>query len=178
MAADKTNGGTPTPPTTAKQNDEEKAAKILENADQSLQAVDGAFVFTTKSSRDFPKFQFQEITRGSLLGKGGFSGVHEVESIRLLDHEESSPGAPAVLDESPDTTKDEEHYDVNTARTFMSKRYLRFGSPRYAIKKLKPELGVVDRARGAVDLAIEIKFLSAIWHPNISTLLAQTGSRI
>ena len=150
---------------------EEEAKKILANADQALEAVDQSFIFTSQSCRDFPTFQFREITTGELLGKGGFSGVHEIQEIRLLRPDNGDTGSPqpVVLDESPDTQQDEDHYDAKNARTFMSKRFLRAGSPRYAIKKLKPELGVVDRARGAVDLAIEIKFLSAIWHPNIST---------
>ena len=50
----------------------------------------------------------------------------------------------------------------------MRKNNLRYGSARYAVKRLQPNLGQVDQARGAVDLAIEIKFLSTIWHPNIS----------
>ena len=45
---------------------------------------------------------------------------------------------------------------------------MRFGSARYALKRLRPDLpSDVEYARGALDLAIEIKFLSVLKHPNI-----------
>lgn len=56
------------------------------------------------------------------------------------------------------------HYDVNAARRLMKDHVLRHGEARYAIKRLKKELkGELERARAMLDLAIEAKFLSALW---------------
>ena len=53
------------------------------------------------------------------------------------------------------------------ARVFMAKYNLRDGHPRYAIKKLKPDLSDKDRKYAVMDMAIEAKFLAVISHPNI-----------
>jgi len=159
-----------------------KAKNILDQAEETLKLVDKAHIFTISKEREFPRFEAAEIVSGGLLGKGGFSTAHEVEAILLeytkesvgeeagkkkpvLQHSESSAVTP--LDSSQAKNEHDEHYDVETAREFMSKNYLRVGSARYAIKKLKSELGAVDQTRGALDLAIEIKYLSTLWHPNI-----------
>jgi hypothetical protein len=41
---------------------------------------------------------------------------------------------------------------------------------RYAIKRLKSDLNELNRVRGAIDLAIEVKILSRLHHPNIGKL--------
>ena len=61
------------------------------------------------------------------------------------------------------------HYEVQTAKEIMAQRCNRFGSARYAIKKLLPNVNEYERIRGILDLAIEIKFLKVLWHPNIGT---------
>ena len=68
---------------------------------------------------------------------------------------------------------DEKHYDVRFAREQMSKFVRRNGDARYAIKKLHRDLNDLERARGRLDLALEAKFLSVIWHPNIGTYVVQ-----
>ena len=71
-----------------------------------------------------------------------------------------------------------QHYDVKTARLIMSQRCMRFGSARYALKRLRPDLQTdVDYARGALDLAIEIKFLSVVQHPNIIKMRAYSETQ-
>ena len=42
---------------------------------------------------------------------------------------------------------------------------------RYAIKRLKSDLNELNRVRGAIDLAIEVRLLSRLHHPNIGKLL-------
>jgi hypothetical protein len=49
---------------------------------------------------------------------------------------------------------------------------MQFGSARYAIKRLRPDLNKLEYARGALDLAIEIKYMSLLWHPNIVKMRA------
>ena len=165
----------------AQRSPKEQANEILSKADEILAKVDAAEIFTIKAPRKFPVFRFDEIVSGSMLGVGGYSGVKEIEAFNLSDEnaeekkKKSQKGGNKRKSLPDDILKhimgekvDEPHYDVTTARSFMSENCVRFESSRYAIKKLKPELGPVDRARGAIDLAIEIKFLSVIWHPNIS----------
>jgi hypothetical protein len=152
----------------------DSAKEILDKADDVLRQVDGAFIFQDKKCREFPKFAEAEIESGPLLGKGGFSGVHEVVKIQLeglgvkyTKEDESDEQAIARVTNDPGLEGHEAHYKVETAREFMAKHCIRIGSSRYAIKRLKSDLGETERARGALDLAIEVKFLSAIWHPNI-----------
>jgi serine/threonine protein kinase len=63
---------------------------------------------------------------------------------------------------------DDSHYDVLHARSHMKKFVRRDGDARYAIKRLRKDLNELARTRGMLDLAIEARFLSGLWHPNIS----------
>lgn len=60
------------------------------------------------------------------------------------------------------------HYDANEARELMRDRVQKNNHSRYALKRLHDDLTEVEQARGMIDLAIEAKFLSIVWHPNIS----------
>jgi hypothetical protein len=87
----------------------------------------------------------------------------------------SRPPRPSSSDD-PDPSSAEDidnmhvHYDVEKARHYMEKRCLRHGTTaRYALKLLHNDLSPVERARGMIDLAVEAKYLSVVWHPNIST---------
>ena len=66
---------------------------------------------------------------------------------------------------------DDIHYQVTTARQYMCDHARRNGDARYAEKRLHRDLCDLDRARGMIDLAIEAKLLSTLWHPNIGKLL-------
>ena len=153
-----------------------KAQDLLDKAETILQQVDDAHIFSVakKTPREFPRFDTEEIERGPLLGKGGFSGVKEVMAIQLHNHSNNNNhnnNNNNNNDKNHDfhdlDVDDEVHYELDTAKEHMAQKCLRAGSARYAIKKLKPELQDIDRARGALDLAIEIKYMSVIWHPNI-----------
>ena len=64
-----------------------------------------------------------------------------------------------------DDHEEEDREDV-TNRGFMKHHCFRDGSARYAIKQLKSSLTGTKRADGAIDLAIEAKFLSVLCgHP-------------
>ncbi|CAJ1926518.1 unnamed protein product [Cylindrotheca closterium] len=154
---------------TAQLTIQEKAQAVYEQAPGTLKDFESAYIFSsgTAKCRDFPKFDTSEIKMGELLGTGGFSGVKEVLEIELHNDE-----IIHHADESNNNDKGVEqdhhhHYDVSTARTHMAKHTQRLGSARYAIKRLKDDLDELERARGALDLAIEIKLMSAFWHPNI-----------
>lgn len=74
--------------------------------------------------------------------------------------------------EGHDELEDDPHYDVDGARKLMKEQARRNGEARYAIKRLKALNNEADRARGMIDLAIEAKYLSALWHPNIVKMRA------
>jgi hypothetical protein len=59
------------------------------------------------------------------------------------------------------------HYQVKHAKQLMSQRAAKNGVVRYAIKRLHNDLTELEKARGMIDLAVEAKYLSTVWHPNI-----------
>jgi hypothetical protein len=61
------------------------------------------------------------------------------------------------------------HYDVKEAKEVMATRAIKCGRGRYALKRLHNDLSELERSRGMIDLAVEAKYLSTVWHPNIST---------
>jgi hypothetical protein len=85
------------------------------------------------------------------------------------------PPPPTIDDHSTTEMSDHHdvhvHYDIREARRYMTRRCQRQGTARYALKLLHDDLSPVERARGMIDLAVEAKYLSVVWHPNISTLL-------
>jgi hypothetical protein len=153
----------------------EEAKKLIANADTVLAEVDGSHVFKAQAARDFPSFDEEEIQCGRKLGTGGFSNVFEVSKITLNIPSKADDGS--CDSEDPDNFDvenlmggaDEEHYEVDKAKDLMAERFLRNKSARYAVKRLRKDLNEIDHARGMIDLAIEIKFMSVICHPNIGT---------
>jgi hypothetical protein len=179
------------------------ANRMLAKADQYLAAVDDAFILTATnhSARAMPTFRPQEVSLGRELGHGGFGVVFAISKFTLDEEEEeegktdkadvegaetppASTGAPSSAGQ-PDVSvtrsgnfsemDDTEHYAIDKARHVMEHRVLRRGQPRYALKMLHADLSQVERARGMIDLALEAKYLSIVWHPNISTLMLLCG---
>ena len=89
---------------------------------------------------------------------------------RSLSSDDTIPGSFVEVVDKPEESSmnDHVHYDVKKARQFMAERCMRNGKPRYAIKRLHGALTSVEKVRGMIDLAIEAKYLSTVWHPNIS----------
>jgi serine/threonine protein kinase len=97
---------------------------------------------------------------------GAFGVVREVTKIHLEDGVEQPP--PADENAAAAAVVHNHHYDISTARDRMVQQYMRQGEARYAVKYLRTQdVSVEERARGRVDLAIEIKYLHALNHPNI-----------
>lgn len=88
---------------------------------------------------------------------------HIADAVAEHTAEFSSPPPPRF------GATDNDHLDVNFARQIMQKRCLRHGDARYAVKHLLglDDLTELERARGRIDLAIEVKYLRALNHPNI-----------
>ena len=70
-----------------------------------------------------------------------------------------------------DSMRDDSHYEVSSAREIMTRRCIRDGDARFAVKALmKKDLKELEFAQGRLDLAIEVKYLQALNHPNIVKL--------
>jgi hypothetical protein len=171
---------------------EEHIKDLRNNADSILADLDDAHIFRFQKCTDFPSFDRAEIDSGSLLGQqGGFSDVFEVLNVTLTPDANDAVATEALVGDADIKEEgifqklgdgggggaaaddaEEDHCDLDTARSHMSKRCLRFGSARCAIKRLRGDLSELDRVRGMTDLAIEIQFFRVIWHPNIVKMRA------
>lgn len=99
---------------------------------------------------------------------GAFGVVREVTKIHLEDGVEQPPSATDDSNTSPTAAVHNHHYDISVARDRMVQQCIRQGEARYAVKYLRTQqVTVEERARGRVDLAIEIQYLHALNHPNI-----------
>lgn len=170
----------------------EATRELLAKAKDLIKAVDNSdFCKEHSVSRHYPVFDHTEIATGPVLGFGGFGVVYEVEEFILkdsgsndtatLEHlevpeddlpvfETDKAGAASDSGEVQDDTLEHAHYEVSTARKFMVANVRRHGvDARYAIKCLREDLSALHRARGMIDMVIETKLLSRLWHPNIGT---------
>jgi hypothetical protein len=178
----------PTGQTTQASDDIKAARRLLANSAAILREVEES-ALVQRHKRSYPMFAPSEVIVGPLLGTGGYCGVHEVLDFELAESKIAENDGGVASEESKEPHHDEPvvvpvkrelvdllvggnddddgehpHYDVNAARRLMKDHVLRHGEARYAIKRLKKELkGELERARATLDLAIEAKFLSALW---------------
>ena len=119
------------------------------------------FVKTSKSyserfEKSLPKLAPSEIEIGTLLGKGGYADVYEIKSFPLIDDNEN---------------EDEGQREVrNFLQTHVTGQ--RKGDCRYAVKYLRQDIVKDDSkfSSAAISLAIEVKILCSVSHPNIIKL--------
>ena len=108
-----------------------------------------------------------EINFGRVLGKGGFCTVSTVDGV-VLNGDKNSTRQPS--------SNENEFFTVTQDREFISNNFIRDGKHRYALKKLTPRLFEDTDPQhfvcGVIDLAMEVKFLSILRHPNIIKMRA------
>mmetsp|Transcript_24069 Transcript_24069/g.37107 ORF Transcript_24069/g.37107 Transcript_24069/m.37107 type:complete len:441 (+) Transcript_24069:140-1462(+) len=127
----------------------------------------------------FPSFEWREMVKGKVLGRGGFCTVTEVKSFNLMKEggaEEGPPPSVATGKEASSKRKpitdEAKHYMAKTKdkREFISDHCIRdTGETRYACKKLSDDI-LNDPHRfiqGMMDMGVETYFLSVVSHPNI-----------
>lgn len=127
----------------------------------------------TDKTDTYPKFKFDELVLGKVLGKGGFGTVSEVKAFRLQYGNDKLDGTDCTSTNSEEGQKSPDE----ACRNFLAAHCLRGenGDARYAIKKLSPEIVNGEQGmllRGIMDVSIEARFLSDIEHPNIIKLRA------
>jgi len=149
----------------------------------------GSPFFENNTRNNFPKFSQQdEIVMGEELGYGEFGVVHSVTEMIISKNDQSSNETQNTSSVNKrDKEKDSDVVDtgdiklrglvsdnlkmpdeeVAEEKEFMIAHCVRNGESRYAIKSLKPDLGIKYLPRAMLDLAIEARTLEVLSHPNI-----------
>ena len=166
-------------------NDRERARALMGRADKILKQIDDSYIIKERGHhpRSMPCFKHTEIELGRTLGAGGFGIVNEITAFDLEHEPEVSKEGEGEGGKEEDNTEkkekkegastsadlyeDDSHYDIEEARDLMNKKVLRRGVTRYALKRLHDNLSEFEKARAMIDLAVEAKYLSVVWHPNI-----------
>ena len=166
----------------AQKAETERLKELLQRANGILKELDESYIFQAghHEEHEFPKFQQKEIKLAKQLGRGGFCDVFEVGAIDLQPNDENKNKVvnkevmdindPPIVDAASQMHgEDETHYEVTTAREYMATHCIREGDARYAIKILRRDISEFEQHRAMIDLAIEIKLFTVLWHPNIGT---------
>ena len=119
------------------------------------------------------EFYPSDVLIGRLLGRGGFSEVHEARLLRDITALHSDEGGGSSDDSVDDSSTD------NASQPEISEEDSECDDQghKYVVVKYLRRSVMVDRkkfARGAADLVIEASLLSALTHPNIIRLLGVT----
>ena len=110
-----------------------------------------------------PKYEFNELTLGRVLGKGGFGTVSEIKMIQVADTTSIPVGGGQ---EGGIEVEKQEQQD----KKFIADHCIREGGDaRYAIKALSPEIKSDGQKffQGVLDMSVETMFLSVVDHPHI-----------
>jgi serine/threonine protein kinase len=125
------------------------------------------------SMSEIPEFDIKEFVLGKRLGKGAFSDVDEIRAMVLFQTN------TARKPRQPPRHSDSMAMNDKESRLFIAEHCTRAsGDSRYALKLLKRDVRK-DKERfmsGLCDLAMEVRFLSGLTHPNIIKLRAVSSA--
>ena len=124
------------------------------------------------STGPLPALAYQEVVLGDIIGRGGFSFVHEIKFIKLqeiYDTGNEEAASRAAFASTYDETSNEEN---NTSLSLSMKK----PSEQYVLKTLRPDLPEDEHNKGIIDLAVEAQFLAALSHPHILSLRGHANS--
>jgi len=110
-------------------------------------------IFNEMQENKYARFDREELNFEKVLGRGGFCVVSEINSINL----------------NSKTVKEPEGINGSNTRKYMSTHFMRNKHGRYAVKLLSKECrkNKMLHLKGAIDLAVETKFLAVLQHPHI-----------
>ncbi len=117
------------------------------------------------ASSPLPALAFEEIMLGEIVGKGGFSFVHEIKHVKLQEvydtgNDEAKVRAEfAALLNNDESNNNEAGMNTNTVN-----------NAKFVLKTLRPDLPEDEHNKGIIDLAVEAQFLSALTHPHILSI--------
>jgi hypothetical protein len=130
--------------------------------------------FQNNPPKALPTFQERELILGQVLGNGEFGTVFEVKGFEL-DADKSKYHRPSISTDDLDEGDFPVSLDNEQIRSYMNENVLRAGDPRFAIKRVRPDLTDERKGNSAVDLAVEAKFLASFDHSNVIKLRATVG---
>mmetsp|Transcript_19672 Transcript_19672/g.38928 ORF Transcript_19672/g.38928 Transcript_19672/m.38928 type:complete len:579 (-) Transcript_19672:279-2015(-) len=131
-----------------------------------------------------PALAFSEIVLGDIIGKGGFSFVHEINDVKLQEvydtSAEESKARAAFAAEFEKPKKSESNSSTNTTSTTSTTSTKappqKSTSQQFVLKTLRPDLPEDEHNKGIIDLAVEAQFLAALSHPHILSLRGTANS--
>mmetsp|Transcript_1141 Transcript_1141/g.1732 ORF Transcript_1141/g.1732 Transcript_1141/m.1732 type:complete len:148 (+) Transcript_1141:136-579(+) len=130
----------------------ENVPYLLAEAEKHVKELSAkSHIFDEERENSFPRLRGSELDVGRVLGRGGFCEVKEISGIKL--------GLPLP---KPRCEKEEDD------RAFLASRCLRNLDARYAINTpARTRVDAILYMKGAIDLAIEARFLAVVENPNI-----------
>ena len=164
--------------------DREDLSIVQSIVDDVLQ---GSLLFNSEGEKfeSLPRFDYNELVLGGLLGRGQFGIVHEIRQIKLIDNNE---GSTEITEESSSGSLRRESLKKQNnkiqTRGFISTTCIREGkNARYAVKTINAtapppvdgQEGISQKAhtlQAIVDLCNEAHFLSEVHHSNIIKIRA------
>eukprot|EP00986_Skeletonema_menzelii_P005997 scaffold2266_cov150-Skeletonema_menzelii.AAC.3 len=118
----------------------------------------------SKDASPLPAMAFQEIILGEIVGKGGFSFVHEIKHVKLQEVYDTGDEEAKVRAHFAAVINDEINSEGSNANA------------QFVLKTLRPDLPEDEHNKGIIDLAVEAQFLSALSHPHILSLRGHANS--
>lgn len=135
---------------------------------------------TTTHTGPLPALAFQEIILGDIIGRGGFSFVHEIKFVKLQEvydtgTEEAASraafAAPFDVSSSSSSSSSQQAGVMDNTNTIHKPP-----GQLYVLKTLRPDLPEDEHNKGIIDLAVESQFLAALSHPHILSLRGHANS--
>ena len=143
-----------------------------------------------------PALAYQEIILGDVVGRGGFSFVHEIKYVKLQEiydtgdeEAESRAKFAAIFDaaahsSSSSSSSGNGNGNIHTNDNNIGMAgggggaggLLKPPSQRYVLKTLRPDLPEDEHNKGIIDLAVESQFLCALSHPRILSIRGHANS--
>ena len=116
-----------------------------------------------KCDPPLPALAFQEVVLGEIIGRGGFSFVHEIKDVKLqeiYDTGNEEAASRASFANTFDTAA-----ASNSTTNNRNNHNFKPPSQQYVLKTLRPDLPEDEHNKGIIDLAVEAQFLEALSHP-------------